>query len=136
MRRRRAGSCSCGIHPSTNVSIDPVGLKAGAFVTFGRSPNAARAILQPPRGRGEYKVAWVQTTASQASIPSIETDIGVDSLATALKEALPGGGQVAVRGRDPQGGLPGSSSDGAESHLSMLAERLLVEPPPSEVALH
>ena len=78
----------------------------------------------------------MQTTASQASIPSIETDIGVDSLATALKEALPGGGQVVVRWRDPQGGLAGSSSDGAESHLSMLAERLLVEPPPSEVALH
>ena len=78
----------------------------------------------------------MQTTGSQAGTPSSEADSAANSLATALQQALPSGSQVVVRWRDPHGGVAGSISDGAESHLSMLAERLLVEPQPAEIALH
>ena len=61
---------------------------------------------------------------------------GAADLATALQEVLPGGSQVVVRWRDPHGKMAGSISEGAELHLSILAERLLAEPPPAEVALH
>lgn len=97
---------------------------------------------RPPRypakttGGGEHKVTWVQTTGSQAGTASGETHFAADSLATALQDALPSGSQVVVRWRDSHGGLAGSVSEGAESHLSILAERLLVGPAPAEVAPH
>ncbi|MHB8912483.1 MAG: GAF domain-containing protein, partial [Lysobacter sp.] len=78
----------------------------------------------------------MQTTGWRARTPSSDADISASSLATALQEALPSGSQVVVRWRDPHGGLAGSISEGAEAHLSVLAERMLVEPAPAEVALH
>ena len=78
----------------------------------------------------------MQTTGWRARTPSSEADVAASSLATALQEALPSGSQVVVRWRDPQGGLAGSISDGAEAHLSLLAERMLADPAPAEVALH
>ena len=78
----------------------------------------------------------MQTTGSQVGTPSSEADSVANSLATALQQALPSGSQVVVRWRDPHGGVAGSISDGAESQLSMLAQRLLVEPQPAEITLH
>jgi diguanylate cyclase (GGDEF)-like protein len=60
--------------------------------------------------------------------------VAADSLATALQEALPSGSQVVVRWRDPQGASSGSISDGAELHLTLLAEELLLRPLPVEAA--
>ena len=57
-------------------------------------------------------------------------------MATALQQALPSGSQVVVRWRDPQGGLAGSDGDGIDAQLSGLAERMLAECVPAEVASH
>jgi hypothetical protein len=114
------------------MGLDGAAALVGEVAAFG----VAAALSCKNRGGGDYGVDWVQMTGSQARIPAIDADIAADSLATTLQQALPGGGQVVVRWRDPQGGMAGSISDGAESHLSILAEQLLLEPASSEVAPH
>lgn len=101
-------------------------------------PPSRRLPRYPANGHGGggHEVAWVQTTGWRDTTPSNEGDTSAPSLAAVLSDALPSGSQVVVRWRDPQGGVAGSSCAGADAHLSSLAERVLIDPDPAEVALH
>ena len=81
-------------------------------------------------------MAWVQTTVWRDTTPQSEGESPAHSLASVLRDALPTGSQVVVRWRDPHGAVAGSSCAGADAHLSSLAERILFEPAPAEIALH
>ncbi|MGH8076054.1 MAG: bifunctional diguanylate cyclase/phosphodiesterase [Lysobacter sp.] len=72
---------------------------------------------------------------SQARSTTDQAYCAPDSLASALQEALPSGSHVVVRWRDPQGVSAGSISDGAGLHLAVLAEQMLLQPLPADVAL-